>query len=110
MMNVHIRDSAALNRITPSLLSMYLKIHGWVYEETWRGRIAVWSKVYNEKRQQILVPLTDSSDTYAVRMSEAVSTLADIEGRSQLEVYDELVADGAEVVESANAERQLPRL
>ncbi len=107
-MNVHIRDSAALNRITPSLLSRYLKVHGWAYEETWRGRIAVWSNVYGEERQQILVPLMDSSDTYAVRMSEAVSTLADVEGRSQLEVYDELVEDSAEVVESANAERQLP--
>ena len=108
-MNVHIRDSAALSRITPSLLSKYLKVHGWLHEETWRGRIAVWSSVYDEQRQQILMPLIESSDTYAVRMSEAVSTLADVEGRSQLEVYDELIADNTDVVESANAERQLPR-
>ena len=108
-MNVHIRDSAALSRITPSLLSGYLKVHGWLYEDTWRGRIAVWSYVYKEQRQQILMPLMESSDTYAVRMSEAVSTLAEVEGRSQLEVYDELIAGNTDMVEPVNAERRLPR-
>lgn len=107
-MNVHIRDSAALSRITPSLLSRYLKVHGWVYEDTWRGRIAVWSNVCKDQRQQILMPLMESSDTYAVRMSEAVSTLAEVEGRSQLEVYDELIADNTDMAEPVNAERQLP--
>ncbi len=54
------------------------------------------------------MPLMESSDTYAVRMSEAVSTLAEVEGRSQLEVYDELIADNTDMAEPVNAERQLP--
>ena len=105
-MNVHIRDSAALSRITPPLLSRitppllsrYLEIHGWAREETWRGRITVWSTEHNERRHQILMPLMELSDTYAVRISEAVSTLAEIEDRSQLEVYYEVTAGGADVI------------
>ena len=97
-MNVHIRDSAALSRITPPLLSRYLEVHGWTREETWRGRITVWSTEHIEQRHQVLMPLMELSDAYAVRMSEAVSTLAEIEDRSQLEVYYELIAGGADVI------------
>ena len=68
-MNVYIRDSAALSRITPPLLSRYLEIHGWTREETWRSRITVWSTEHNEQRHRILAPLMELSDTYAVRIS-----------------------------------------
>ena len=108
-MNVHIRDSAALSRITPPLLSRYLEVHGWTRDETWRGRIVVWSNVYNEQRHQILVPLMEASDTYAVRISEAISTLAEIEDRSQLEVYCEVLSDSTDVNQAADAERQPAR-
>ena len=97
-MNVHIRDSAALSRITPPLLRRYLEVHGWTRGETWRGRTTVWSTVYNEQRRQILAPLMELSDTYPVRISEAVSTLAEVQGRSQLDVYYEVIAGGADVI------------
>ena len=97
-MDVQIRDYNALSRISPPLLSSYLETLGWAREETWRGRIAVWSVMRDERRRQILVPLMESSDTYAVRISEAVSTLAEVEGRSQLDVYYEAVAAGADVI------------
>ena len=97
-MNVYIRDSATLSRITPPLLRRYLEVHGWTREETWRGRVTVWSTVYNEQRRQILMPLMELSDTYPVRISEAVSTLAEVEGRSQLDVYYEAIAGGADVI------------
>ncbi len=97
-MNVYIRDSAALSRITPPLLSRYLEIHGWTREETWRSRITVWSTEHNEQRHRILAPLMELSDTYAVRISEAVSTLAEVEGRSQFDIYYEATAGGADVI------------
>ena len=62
------------------------------------GRITVWSAVYDERRHQILAPLMESSDTYAVRISEAVSTLAEVEGRSQLDIYYGAMAAGADVI------------
>ena len=97
-MNVHIRDSAALSRITPPLLRRYLEVHGWTRDETWRGRITMWSTVYDEQRYQILAPLMELSDTYPVRISEAISTLAEVQGRSQLDVYYEVIAGGADVI------------
>lgn len=97
-MNVHIRDFTALSRITPPLLRRYLEIHGWMREETWRGRITVWSTMHSEQRHQILMPLMELSDTYPVRMSEAVSTLAEVEDRSELDVYNEVILGGADVI------------
>lgn len=97
-MDVQIRDDAALSRISPPLLSRYLEVHDWTRDENWRGRITVWSTMRDERRFQILAPLMELSDTYAVRISEAVSTLADVEGRSQLDIYYELMAAGADVI------------
>ena len=97
-MQVHIKDYKALSRITPTLLRQYLDSHGWVREETWRNRITVWSTVHNERRSQILMPLNELSDTYPLRMSEAMSIVAEVEGRSQLNVYHEVLAGGADVI------------
>ena len=97
-MNVHIRDSAALSRVTPPLLRRYLEIHEWTREDTWQGRITVWSTMHNDQRRQILMPLMELSDTYPVRMSEAVSTLSEVEDRSELDVYNELILGGGDVI------------
>ena len=97
-MRVHIRDFEAFSLITPTLLRRYLENHGWTREETWRGRTTVWSIVENEQRSQILAPLIELSDTYSLRMSESVATLAEIEGRSQLSIYYEVLAGGADVI------------
>ena len=97
-MDVQIQDYNALSRISPPLLTSYLETLGWTREENWRGRISVWSKMSDERRRQILVPLMESSDTYGVRISEAVTTLAEVERRSQLNVYYEAISAGADVI------------
>ena len=97
-MQVHIRDYKALSRIAPTLLRQYLLSHGWNREETWRNRVTVWSTVHDERRHQILMPLNEVSDTYSLRMSEAVSILASVEGRSQLNIFHEVLAGGADVI------------
>ena len=97
-MEVHIKDYGALGTITPTLLRQYLTSHGWSKEETWRNRIVVWSMARDEQRNQILMPLNELSDTYPLRMSEAVSILAEVENRSQLNVYHEVLAGGADVI------------
>lgn len=95
-MNVQIRDAEALRRVSPAMLRAYLKARGWVHEETWRDRILVWSNTHNGQGQQVLVPLREESDTYAVRISEAVALLADVEARSQLDVYHDLIGAGVD--------------
>ncbi len=92
-MEVQIQDSEALRRVTPPMLCAYLKAHKWVHEQTWRNRIMVWSRKQDELTQEVLVPLRQHSDTYAVRVSEAVATLSKLDGRSQLDVYYDLIGN-----------------
>ena len=97
-MDVQIRDAAALRRVSPDRLRAYLQAHDWVQEDVWRDRMMVWSSTWGEQVNEILIPLREQSDAYAVRISEAVALLAEIEERSQLEVYYDLVGAGADVI------------
>ncbi len=97
-MDVQIRDARALRRISPVMLRAYLEAHGWVQEKTWRNRILVWSRKRDDHVREILTPLREQSDTYAVRISEAVALLSEIEERSQLNVYHDLIGAGADVI------------
>ena len=97
-MDVQIRDTEALRKVSPTMLRAYLEAHGWVHEQTWRDRILVWSSAASEQVREILMPLREQSDTYGVRMAEAVEVLAVIESRSQIEVYHELIGAGADVI------------
>ena len=97
-MDVLIRDAAALRRITPAALQSYLETHGWGRQEVWKRRMAVWSCEVEGEYRQILVALREYSDAYAVRVAEALSSLAELEQRSQLEVYYDLIGSGADVI------------
>ena len=98
-MDVQIRDSEALRRVSPTILRAYLEARGWVQEETWRNRILVWSITQNEQVKEILAPLRELTDAYAVRISETIALLAEIEGRSQLNVYYDVLGAGADVIQ-----------
>ena len=97
-MDVVIADAKALRRVTPVLLSTYLNVQGWAREETWKERIVVWSKEMEDGVVELLVPLREQSDAYVVRTAEAIAILAQIEERSQLDVYYDLVGAGADVI------------
>ncbi|MDD9995868.1 MAG: hypothetical protein OXS35_09055 [Dehalococcoidia bacterium] len=97
-MDVLITDAGALRRVTPALLSTYLSIHGWERLETWKERIGVWSLEGETGAVEVLIPLREQSDTYAVRISEVVATLAQVEERSQLDLYYDLMGAGADVI------------
>ena len=97
-MDVQIRDSDELRRVSPAILAAYLESRGWVREQTWRDRISVWSYSNDERFWEILSPLREQSDVYAVRMAEAVALLAEIEERSQLDVFYDLIGAGADVI------------
>lgn len=97
-MEVQIRDAAALRQVSPTKLRAYLETTGWARTEIWRDRISVWSKENNGQIPQLLVPLREHSDAYAQRIAEAVTTLAEVEERSQLAVYYDLLAAGSDVI------------
>jgi hypothetical protein len=97
-MDVQITDSAALRRVSPAALSAYLETQGWVRQETWRNRTVLWSHTHNEQVNELLTPLREQSDAYAVRISEVVALLGQLEERSQLDVYYDLMGAGADVI------------
>ena len=97
-MDVQITDVASLRRLSPVALRAYLQSHGWDHKETWRNRIRIWSKEHEGQTVEVLTPLRERSNAYATRMSEVVSLLADLEGRSQLDVYYEILRARADVV------------
>ena len=97
-MEVHIIDAGALRRITPVLLRTYLEVRGWSRQEAWKDRIVVWSKATNTGKAEVHVPLREQSDTYAVRISEAFAVLAQLEERSQLDVYYDVIGAGADII------------
>lgn len=97
-MDVQIRDAAALCRVSPIMLRAYLEARGWALTETWRNRVMVWAKTGHPEARDLLAPLREQSDVYAVRIAEAVALLAEIEERSQLDVYYDLMGAGADTV------------
>ena len=97
-MDVQIRDADELSRVSPVMLSAYLNAHNWTREEIWRDRISVWSLIHGDRRFQVLQPLTETTNTYVLRISETIATLSDIEERSQLDVFYELISTGADVI------------
>ena len=97
-MDVQIKDAAALSRVSPTMLRAYLDAHEWIDEQVWRDRIVVWSGRHNGQVREILMPLREQSDAYAIRISEAVSLLAEVEERSQIDVYYDLLGAGADVI------------
>ena len=97
-MKVQIKDGAALSLISPAMMRSYLEARGWVYRGVWRSNTSVWAKEYNGQSQEILVPLHDSFSDYVIRVSEEVILLSEIEQRSQLDVYYDLLGAGADVI------------
>ena len=89
---VHITDAEALERVQPAALRGYLRQRGWVHSDTWRDRIEVWTKAHSGEYKQVLVQMKITG-SYALRVSEAVGLLAELEDRSELEVYDDLAGE-----------------
>ena len=97
-MDVQIRDAAALRRVSPIMMRAYLEARGWQHTETWRNRIMVWSITNGEQVSEALIPLREQSDAYAVRISEVLALLSEVEESSQLVVYYDLIGAGADVI------------
>ena len=110
-MIVQIRDSAALSSISISSLRSYLDSRGWDDAGKWGKRpIDVFAKELGGRTWEILVPRLESIGGYASNMADALAVLAAVEGRSQLDVFQDLMGAGADVirVRSLNGLRDKP--
>jgi hypothetical protein len=102
VIKVRVVDREALRRITPERLREYLEAHGWAsgaggyvdkVTHDW-GSCAFW------------VPRAGCID-YDLRMYDALGALERDEGRSQLEIYCELVGEPVEVALGIDVEHKI---
>ena len=110
-MIVQIRDSVALSSISILSLRSYLDSRGWDDAGKWGKRpIDVFAKELGGRTWEILVPRLESIGGYASNMADALAVLAAVEDRSQLDVFQDLIGAGADVirVRSLNGLRDKP--
>ncbi len=98
-MLVQIRDRAALSSLSIVSLRSYLNSRGWENEGPWGQRPAtIYAKAHSGQNWEILVPVRDTIADYAESMAEAVSILASVEERSQLNVFYDLMGVGSDII------------
>ena len=97
-MKVQIQDSAALRQVSPTKLRAYLEATGWSQQENVPSMPPIWGKGTDDPSRYVLLSLQEHSDSYAQRIAEAVIMLSEVEGRSQLAVYYDLLAAGSDVL------------
>ena len=98
-MLVQIRDSAALSSISIVSLRAYLNSREWTDAGVWGERpITIFAREHDGRTWEILVPHQDTIAGYAENMAETVAVLAEMEGRSQLDVFYDLSATSCDVV------------
>ena len=109
-MKVQIRDRDALESLTAANVRAYLKGHGWADAGHWGDRpIVIYRKEQDGRKWEVLVPLRDTASDYAESMAWAVTTLAEAEDRSQLDVFYDLAAGSAgDLVASSNGKGDSP--
>lgn len=92
-------DRAALSSLSIVSLRAYLKTREWMDEGPWGSRPAVvYAKEHDGRTWEILLPTRDTIADYAESMAESVAILAEVEARSQLDVFHDLQEAGADVV------------
>ncbi len=98
-MLVQIRDRKALATLPVVNLRAYLNSRDWNNAGRWGERPAViYTKEHGGRSWEVLVPLRDTVADYAESMAESVAILAEVEERSQLDVFHDLSAAGADVI------------
>ena len=94
-MRVDIRDSGALQAISPAALSAYARNAGWRQVETYGAH----SDVYvAEELPEVILPRTDRLGDYASVVSRLITIFAEAAGRDELSLYHDLVTADRDVV------------
>ena len=103
-MLVQIQDRAALSSLSIVGLRSYLNSHEWHNKGAWGRRPAtVYALEHGGRNWEILVSTRDTIADYAESMAEAVTVLATVEERSQLDVFYDLSATGSDVIQVRSA-------
>ena len=109
-MRVQITDKPLLSSISIASLRSYLESREWTDDGLWGGgRAILYVKESAGRSWDILVPTRDTVGDYASGMADALAVLADVEDRSQLDIFQDLTgADAAAGRGSAGETPTLP--
>lgn len=110
-MRVQITDKPLLSSISIASLRAYLESREWIDDGPWGGgRASLYVKESAGRSWDLLVPTRDTVGDYASVMADALAVLAAVEDRSQLDVFQDLISAGADVirVRSLNGLRDKP--
>jgi hypothetical protein len=90
-----LRDSALLQELRPLEIASYLHATGWTQQSRSEGKWAIWLK---DDAYEILLPLQQEYRDFALRMSETLQLLEQVEQRSQLMILNDLLTSGSDVI------------
>lgn len=93
-MKVRITDKSSFEALRPLDVAAYVRSTGWRLTGFWGTDASVWSSA---EREIVLPEHTQFAD-FALRMAEVVAALAEVEKRSQLELFRDLTMAAADVV------------
>lgn len=85
MIRVRVTDEAAFSARTPAELSTYLRARGWRLSSR-TETAAYWTIMIGTDELELLQPLDRGLRDYALRVADAISLLAKIEERSELDI------------------------
>ena len=85
MIKAHVTDAAALGARAPAELSAYLRATGWQLARHTQN-VAYWTLEIDGDELEIMQPLDPGLRDYAHRVSDALSVLAVVENKSEIEI------------------------
>jgi hypothetical protein len=98
-MKAFIQDAEALKSIAPTQVVTYLQEKGWHQDEFIENKASFWTLKGNEAEvTELLVPAHSRFRDFPLRISEILKTLSSIEGRSQIEIFNDLINLFSDVV------------
>jgi hypothetical protein len=89
VIDVHVNDRQALQARSPAELAMYLRAHDWRSQVTTETHV-VWIKNVDGDEFETSLPVDSALRDYSARVHDLVETLAVVEGRSELDILQEI--------------------
>jgi hypothetical protein len=98
-MKASIRDPAALRKIDPNQVAVYLEKKGWRQESYIDQKASIWTIADDSRDEaEVLLPLNTSFQDYPFRVSEILQTLEAIEKRPQVDIYKNLIESLSDII------------
>ncbi|WP_404784052.1 hypothetical protein [Altericista sp. CCNU0014] len=98
-MKAFIQDSETLRSLDPNQILVYLQEKGWEQDDYIEDKASMWTlKENGSEIAEILLPAHSRFRDFPLRISEILETLEEVEKRSQIEIFNNLVNSLSDVI------------